>query len=70
MSTADLTGTTAIVTGATRGFGRGIAVALRAAGATVVGVARTASGLEQMSAELRDGFIPVQADAADAAIAH
>jgi NAD(P)-dependent dehydrogenase (short-subunit alcohol dehydrogenase family) len=35
-----LTGSTAIVTGASRGFGRGIAVALTAAGAHVVGVAR------------------------------
>ena len=39
MSANDLSGTTAIVTGASRGFGRGIAVALHAAGAHVVGVA-------------------------------
>jgi NAD(P)-dependent dehydrogenase (short-subunit alcohol dehydrogenase family) len=38
----DLTGTTAVVTGASRGFGRATADALAAAGATVVGVARTA----------------------------
>jgi NAD(P)-dependent dehydrogenase (short-subunit alcohol dehydrogenase family) len=37
----DLAGSTAIVTGASRGFGRGIAAALTAAGAHVVGVART-----------------------------
>ncbi len=35
-------GTTAIVTGASRGFGRAVAAALTAAGAHVVGVARTA----------------------------
>jgi NAD(P)-dependent dehydrogenase (short-subunit alcohol dehydrogenase family) len=35
-----LTGSTAIVTGASRGFGRGIAAALSPAGAHVVGVAR------------------------------
>jgi NAD(P)-dependent dehydrogenase (short-subunit alcohol dehydrogenase family) len=36
-----LSGSTAIVTGASRGFGRGIADTLRAAGADVVGVARS-----------------------------
>jgi NAD(P)-dependent dehydrogenase (short-subunit alcohol dehydrogenase family) len=40
-TTNSLTGSTAIVTGASRGFGRGIADALTAAGARVVGVART-----------------------------
>jgi NAD(P)-dependent dehydrogenase (short-subunit alcohol dehydrogenase family) len=40
-SPIDLTGSTAIVTGASRGFGRGIAAALAAAGAHVVGVARS-----------------------------
>ncbi len=39
-SPIDLAGSTAIVTGASRGFGRGIAAALAAAGAHVVGVAR------------------------------
>jgi NAD(P)-dependent dehydrogenase (short-subunit alcohol dehydrogenase family) len=38
---SDLTGTTAVVTGSSRGFGRGIAEALAAAGAQVVGVSRT-----------------------------
>jgi NAD(P)-dependent dehydrogenase (short-subunit alcohol dehydrogenase family) len=40
-----LAGSTAIVTGASRGFGRGIAAALTAAGARVVGVARTGDGV-------------------------
>jgi NAD(P)-dependent dehydrogenase (short-subunit alcohol dehydrogenase family) len=38
-----LAGSTAIVTGASRGFGLGIAAALGAAGASVVGVARSAA---------------------------
>ena len=39
MSVEDLSGTTAIVTGASRGFGRSVATALTAIGATVVGFA-------------------------------
>jgi NAD(P)-dependent dehydrogenase (short-subunit alcohol dehydrogenase family) len=51
-----LAGSTAIVTGASRGFGRGIAAALAAAGASVVGVARSGA--------------TVDADASDPATAH
>jgi NAD(P)-dependent dehydrogenase (short-subunit alcohol dehydrogenase family) len=54
-SPIDLAGSTAIVTGASRGFGRGIADALAAAGARVVGVARSGA--------------TVSADAADPATA-
>jgi NAD(P)-dependent dehydrogenase (short-subunit alcohol dehydrogenase family) len=61
--------TTAIVTGASRGFGRAIATALSAAGAQVVGVARNRSLLEQVRSQLGDTFTPVVADAADAATA-
>lgn len=43
----------ALVTGATRGIGRTIALALAAAGATVVGTATSAEGAERISAELR-----------------
>jgi NAD(P)-dependent dehydrogenase (short-subunit alcohol dehydrogenase family) len=39
-----LAGVTALVTGASRGFGRGIATALSGAGARVVGVARDGAG--------------------------
>ena len=42
MTTQQLSGTTAIVTGASRGFGRGVVTALTQAGAHVVGVARDA----------------------------
>ncbi|WP_101951225.1 SDR family oxidoreductase [Mycobacterium sp. 3519A] len=51
-----LAGSTVIVTGASRGFGRGIAEAFTAAGAHVVGVARSGG--------------TVTADAADPATAH
>lgn len=54
--TNTLAGSTAIVTGASRGFGRGIASALTAAGANVVGVARSGG--------------TVTADVSDPAIAH
>ncbi|MGH3214528.1 MAG: SDR family oxidoreductase [Trebonia sp.] len=65
MSANDLSGTTAIVTGASRGFGRGTAVALHAAGAHVVGIARDRAPLDELRAELGDGFTPAAADAAD-----
>ncbi len=65
----DLVGTTAIVTGASRGFGRGITGALAAAGVHVVGVARTSADLEEVRAELGGGFTAVTADAADPATA-
>ena len=65
MTTQQLSGTTAIVTGASRGFGRGIAAALVDAGAHVVGVARDGAALDEVREELGAGFTPVVADAAD-----
>jgi len=54
--TSDLSGTTALVVGASRGLGRGIAAALAEAGAPVVAVARTAPELADMAAtEAADG---------------
>ncbi len=64
-SNHDLAGTTAIVTGASRGFGRAIATALSAAVAEVIGVARTRSRLDEVRDELGESFTPVVADAAD-----
>jgi NAD(P)-dependent dehydrogenase (short-subunit alcohol dehydrogenase family) len=67
--TDGVVGTTAIVTGASRGFGRAIAAAFTAAGAEVVGVARGRSGLDEVRDELGGGFVPLAADAADPATA-
>ena len=65
MPAEDISGTTALVTGASRGFGRGIATALIKAGAHVTGVARDPSQLAEVRAELGGTFTPVAADAAD-----
>jgi NAD(P)-dependent dehydrogenase (short-subunit alcohol dehydrogenase family) len=69
MPARELFGTTAIVTGASRGFGRGIAIALAGAGADVVGVARNRARLDEVRAEIGDRFTPVEADAADPVVA-
>lgn len=61
---------TAVVTGASRGFGRAIATALVAADTGVVGIARGEQELRAVHAELGAGFIPVAADATDDALAH
>jgi NAD(P)-dependent dehydrogenase (short-subunit alcohol dehydrogenase family) len=65
MSIADLTGTTAVVTGASRGFGRATVIALADSGAHVVGVARSQAGLEGLHEQLGEAFTPVVADVAD-----
>jgi NAD(P)-dependent dehydrogenase (short-subunit alcohol dehydrogenase family) len=52
MAGSKLSGTTALVTGGTRGFGRAIAVALHDTGADVVAVARNAELLDQLRSEL------------------
>jgi NAD(P)-dependent dehydrogenase (short-subunit alcohol dehydrogenase family) len=65
----ELAGATALVTGASRGFGRGIATALSQAGAQVVGVARDRGPLEELRAELGGSFTAVPADAADPTVA-
>jgi len=69
MAWSELSGTTALVTGATRGFGRAIAVALHEAGADVVAVARNAEQLGQLRAELGGSFTSVTADVADPVVA-
>jgi NADP-dependent 3-hydroxy acid dehydrogenase YdfG len=69
MSDIELAGTTALVTGASRGFGRGIATALSAAGAQVVGVARDRAALDELRSELGESFTGTVADAADPVVA-
>ena len=56
---------TAIVTGASRGFGRATSAALVASGTHVVGVARDRRELDAVRAELADAFSPVTGDATD-----
>lgn len=69
MPLQELSGTTALVTGASRGFGRAVATALTQAGATVVGVARDHARLQELRTQLGDTFTPVAADATDPTIA-
>src|ERR1700756_4564190 len=63
----DLSDRTAIVVGASRGLGRGIATALADAGAHVIAVARSAAPLAELAGAAR-GIDPVIADAADATV--
>jgi NAD(P)-dependent dehydrogenase (short-subunit alcohol dehydrogenase family) len=69
MTTVNPPGRTAIVTGASRGFGRAIAVGLAATGVHVVGVARDAAALAEVQRELRASFTPVVADVTEDGLA-
>jgi NAD(P)-dependent dehydrogenase (short-subunit alcohol dehydrogenase family) len=60
---------TAVVTGASRGFGRAIAAALVAAGTHVVGIARGEGDLLAVRDELGERFTPVVGDAIDETLA-
>jgi NADP-dependent 3-hydroxy acid dehydrogenase YdfG len=69
MSLSEVAGSTVIVTGASRGFGRGTATALAQAGARVIGLARDGEALEKLHGELGDAFIGVRGDATDPELA-
>src|SRR5260370_16407120 len=69
MPTHELSGTTALVTGASRGFGRAIAIALSKHGAHLAGVARDPGRLEELHAQLGGTFTPVAAHAAAPVVA-
>jgi len=58
MPAQELSGTTALVTGASRGFGRAIAIALARHGTHAAGVARDRTRLEELRAQLGDTFTP------------
>jgi len=60
---------TAVVTGASRGFGRATAAALVAGGTHVVGIARNEPALRAVREEFGDGFTPRAGDAADEELA-
>lgn len=64
-----LAGTAALVTGASRGFGRGITTALAREGATVTGVARDRDRLAELTREIGGSFTPVAADVTDPVVA-
>jgi NAD(P)-dependent dehydrogenase (short-subunit alcohol dehydrogenase family) len=65
MSVRDLSGTTAIVTGASRGFGRATVVSLAGLGAHVVGVARSRGPLNELKEQLGEAFTAEIADVAE-----
>lgn len=60
---------TAVVTGASRGFGRATAAALVATGTRVIGIARDERALRAVRDDLGTGFTPVPGDATDDALA-
>jgi len=67
MTSFSLEGRTALVTGASRGIGAAIAVALDRAGARVALAARSRDGLERVAAELVNRPVVLETDLADAA---
>jgi NAD(P)-dependent dehydrogenase (short-subunit alcohol dehydrogenase family) len=61
----DLTGRTALVTGAGRGIGRACALALAASGARVIAMARTRAELDALAAEGAGRITPMVGDVQD-----
>jgi NAD(P)-dependent dehydrogenase (short-subunit alcohol dehydrogenase family) len=69
MTSSDLSGSTALVTGASRGFGRAIAAALYAEGARVVAIGRDAGALAALREELAGTLVTEVADVVDPVVA-
>src|SRR5437773_10866602 len=69
MTVSDQTPATALVTGASRGFGRAIASALYAEGVEAVAVARNAGLLASLREELGDTLTTLVADVGDPVVA-
>jgi NAD(P)-dependent dehydrogenase (short-subunit alcohol dehydrogenase family) len=69
MTDENQTTPTALVTGASRGFGRAIAAALHAEGARVVAVARSGDQLDTLHEALGDRLVPVVAHVTDTLVA-
>jgi 3-oxoacyl-[acyl-carrier protein] reductase len=67
MTTIDLSGKTAFVTGSTRGIGRAVAGALHAAGAKVAIVGRDLARAQAVAAELGERALGVACDVSDRA---
>ena len=67
MASGQLAGQIALVTGATRGLGRAIALELAARGATVIGTATTDEGAAKIAAYLKDAGTGLTLDVTDAA---
>ena len=66
----DLRDSTSLVAGASRGIGRSVALGLAAAGASVIGMARSADALDDLGEEIAASggdFMPLVADIADIA---
>ncbi|MCY3879542.1 MAG: 3-oxoacyl-ACP reductase FabG [Rhodobacteraceae bacterium] len=61
----DLSGKTALVTGATSGIGEAVARALIEHGTLVAGAGRRGARLDELHAELGSGFVPLQCDLSD-----
>jgi NAD(P)-dependent dehydrogenase (short-subunit alcohol dehydrogenase family) len=67
--TSSLQNRVAVVTGGSRGLGRGVVEALAARGARVLALARDEARLSTLAREV-PGVVPVAGDAADDALAH
>ena len=69
MPTVNPPARTAVVTGASRGFGRAIAVGLAATDVHVIGVARDEAALDEVQHQLGASFTPVVADVTEDGLA-